>query len=59
LETHLFWDQKVKCQGHESRRRSLHSCESWLELTSWRSIGKNWLPPKNEKANIISEESIA
>jgi len=31
---HLFWDQKVKGQGHESqkhrRRGSLHSCEWWL-----------------------------
>ena len=38
LETHLFWSQRVKGQGHESqkhfRRGSLvlHSCECWLLL---------------------------
>jgi len=37
-ETHLFWCQKVKGQGHEPekhyRRGSLHSCECWLFLVS-------------------------
>ena len=36
LENHLFWGQKVKGQGHESRkhcrRGSLYCCECWLIL---------------------------
>jgi len=34
LKTTLFWGQRVKGQGYESRkecrRGSLHSCECWL-----------------------------
>ena len=36
METHLFWDQKVKGQGHESQKQcwyeSLYSYEWWLFL---------------------------
>jgi len=43
METHLFWCQKVKGQGHESKkhdmRGSLHSFECWLLLVSTSAFG--------------------
>jgi len=35
LQDHLFWGQKVKCQGYESQKAVtayIHSCECWLLL---------------------------
>jgi len=45
LETHLFWGQKVKGQGHEAQKTVpqwvLRSCECWLRLV----CSDHWLCP--------------
>ena len=61
METHLFWGQKVKDQGHESQKQCwvLHSCERWLLLVQsafLSAVSPGWVgAPQQNPRDILIE----